>query len=341
MFLKVNYQVGLDINNCVAFYTNFDENLIARLHRDYDGICYGGNLILRVLSVVRTGECMFLNSTSATTGTLSVIFAALVVSYAPGDLIAGCVVGPIRDPTRVTMQSTHANAMIVQTGGDQDTAVLNTGAIVTVYVTGSYAGPGFDRISVTANLYEPSPITHYYPVMPGTSADAGEEMSVEKYIAIAQQDERGLTVVQAARLAADYLRATFAEIGADHTSLPDNVRQMFYPFRAEKAQGDARIATIDMLLDARVPSDATCLVACCEYNPLDGKIGVATCPLAELPGDWIKGELSQPVGVVLARRLERFIDFAYAAARMAREFADPAKLVASRNLIVLQAGKKK
>ena len=346
MFLRINYQVGLDINNCVAFYTNFEDNLLARLHHDFDGICYGGNLILRVLSVVKHGECMFVNSTAATVGTLSVIFCALVVSYGPGDLIAGCIVGPMRDSGRITMQSEHANAIIIQTKEDQDVSVLNTGSIVAIYVTGFYAGPGCNRISVTANLYEPSTATHYYPIMSGSNAQLAtcDAMTANKYAPIravlSDQSMEGATILQAARDAAEYLRATFKEVGATHASLPGNVRKMFYPFREEKAPTAPQIEIID-LLSARIPPDATCLVACCECNPLDGKIGVATCPVADLPSDWIKGELTQPAGVVFARRLERFIDFALAGATMAREFADPAKLSASRNLIVLQAGKKK
>ena len=364
MYLKIDYQVGLDINNCVAFYTNFDENLITRLRDTYDGICYNGNLIIHVISVVKVGECMFVSPVLSTTGTLSVVFRALVVNYSPGDIIAGCVVRPIKGHGRITMQSVHSNAMIVQTKEDQDTSVLGTDAVVTINATGVYAGPGSDRISVCATLYNPSAVTYYYPIMAGTHAQApnSESMTREKYISqlaidnilapmsappsnsgTIMEDIPGITIIQAARDAAEHLGIVSQRARAEFAKLPEIVRKLFYPFREEREPDVVKsgaVKTINLLDVLAIPDNATCLVMCGEYCPLDGKIGVTANPISSFPEDWVLGELAQPLGVVVARRLEKFIDYATAGSVMLREFMIPAKLEASRNLIVLQSKKK-
>lgn len=370
MYLEIDFQVGLDIGSCVAFYTNFERNLIERLRRDYDGVCYDGNLIIRVLRVVRCGECAFIAPTMPTIGTLSVVFRALVVNYSPDDLIAGCVVRPIKDHGRITMNSSHANVIIIQTKEAQDVAVLDAGAVVAVRATGVLANPGSDKISVGAELYEPSATTYYFPIMAGTieHAATSEALTRTKYVGVGSLAElflegevrshsgqitgddyhaidsiHGMTVVQAARDAHEYLAATMTRISKEHATLPNNIRALFYPFRKEREPASVAAAALETinLLEARIPDAATCVVVCGEYNPLDAKICVSMAPLASLPESWVRGGLAQPAGVVLARRLENFIDFAIAGAIMAIEFMDPAKLIASKSLITLQASKKK
>ncbi|MCK9604229.1 MAG: hypothetical protein M0R66_07725 [Candidatus Omnitrophica bacterium] len=351
MYLITDYHVGLDVNNCVAFYTNFDDNLLARLRRDYEGMCFEGHLILRVLRVMRVGECAFVQSTHPNIGSLSVAFRALIVNYSPRDIIAGCVVRPIREHGRVVMQSQHANTMIIQSREDQDVAVLGAGAVVVVRAIGTFAGPGYDRISVNATLFEPATVTYYYPIARNlASAPRTNALAREKYAPIASfsggDDDappEPVNVIRAAMLASDYLARALAAAKEKHDGLPTVIRALFYPFRAPERKPtpapDAPIALLN-ILDGRVPANATCVIMPREYNPLDPLVATTTAPISALPSDWVQGELAQPEDVVLARRLEQFIDFAIAGATMAREFADHAKLEATRALIVLQTGKK-
>lgn len=355
MYLIIDYQIGLDIDNCVTFFINPEANLLARLRRDYDGICFNGNLILHVLKVIRTGECVLNNPTNPTIGSLDVIFRAVAINYSPNDIVAGCVVRPIRENERITMTSEYANVMIVQTKENQDIAILTADTIVTIRVTETLAYPGFSRISLWASLYEPLPITYYYPIIPGTQNSIISNESVTRAKYVSQQDInlmatnpdadiQGLSILEAARQAAEYLATVLQDVGSQQAMLPSIIRQLFYPFQKQTAPppkvGDSPLVIQD-LLELHVPPDATCFVACAELNPLETKIGISSAPLSELPQTWVQGELAQSAGVIVTRRLEKFIDYAIAGATMARAFIDPAKLTASKNLIVLQSKKKK
>lgn len=358
MYLIVDLQVGLDIENCIAFYTNFADNLLARLHKDFDGICLSGFLILNILDVVKASECIFNHVTRPTLGSLSVMFRACVVSYRPGDIVAGCVVRP-ENHERITMISRHANAMIIQTKEGQSTAVLTTNAVAITSIIEVYACPGQPRISFNSNLYEPRKITYYYPIIPGTIERMNEDraLTCEKYADIqkinillnalqAHEDAdtsliSGITVMQAAQLAHEFFIKSMKEIGAERAALPGIVRQLFYPYMDKVPRKPRDDIQEQNLLQWRgLPNDATCIVMCSEFHPFDGQIGMTNLPQEKYPRDWVQGEIAQPAGVVLARRFERFIDYLVAGEVMAREFVDTAKLTATKSLIILQTQNK-
>jgi hypothetical protein len=393
MYLIVDYQVGLDIGDCIAFYTAFEQNLIALLRRDYDGVCRDGNLILRVLRVMRTSECMFVCATTPTVGSLNVIFRALVVNYSPNDLIAGCVAQIIKPRNLIVVGSQFATVLITQSEGDGVSPILSANSVVSVVTTGTAASPGDSHISVFANIHEPSAQTYFYPITPGTHAQivTCKAMSREKYAPImsileligyspsspdAPSDDasdvpsdapasadtpqplaragaadmiNGTTVLLAAREIAEYMNGVIKRCSAVHERMPSVIRKLFYAFKEERVPDGLRpdgktpavLAGLIDLLDPRIPDNATCIVTCGELHPLDGKVGYTTRDIASLPETWVRGELEQPAGVVLARRLERFIDSMLVAATTAMEFMDPVKLRASQSFITLQAKRKK
>lgn len=355
MYLIIDFQVGLDINNCITFYTNFADNLLARLRHDYNGICFNGCLILYVIEVIKAGECVFSHPTLPTLGSLSVVFRACVVQYSAGDMISGCVVRSMKPHDELAMISEHANALIIPTAEGQDTDVLTTDSVVTINVIGAFANPGSPKIALNAHLYEPQPTTHYYPIIPGTHAQMfaeGEALTRKKYarigdVMLARKEMtviQGITIQEAAIAMIEYFAHVMREIGAARAPVPDIIRRLFYPFKAQRTIGKDIAAFVNVQDVVRastiIPPNATCLVSCAEFHPFDGHIGISTTPLEDIPGDWIR-EIAQPAGIVLTRCLERFIDYLGAGIALSQELVNPTKLMATKNLIVVQTNKKK
>lgn len=351
MYLITRYTVDIEIANCVEFYTNFDQNVISQLRQLYDGICYGGRLILRVIDVERVGECVINQPTSPTLGILSVAFIALVVDYKPGDLLACVGVRASRDGLTM-VRAKHADIILDRTGTSREIDLLQPESVVIIRMQNTDANPGYKSIAARGSIFAPDRATYYYPIEPGTIADADESPEMTRAIyaplsamlrafdgalASAQEGDfaniaHGVNVREALRDAVEAWESAEANEKLKTVIAPSMFNTL--PVGVAPQAASAGFVRAD-LVDCRIPRGTTCLVMRGDVPPLSGKIDIATIALDQIPADWKRGAIAQPAGTVLAARMEHQINVITAGMVLLRELTNPARLSATAVLMRL------
>jgi hypothetical protein len=358
MYLVRKYDVSIEIENCIEFAINLEYNMLMHLRDSYNGICYGGQLILHVISVNRYGKIVVNHPTMPTTGIISVTFTALVVDFKSGDIMACIYVNTLKDHGRIVMHAKHAAAMVVSSHGDEnELALLRAKSMTMITVNASLANPGAQNIAINASLYHPEPISYYYPIMSETIAELrnSREYTAQLYAPLSivlrefthaikdpSQIEysklsaiEGMTVKQAF----DDARTYFAKVSSEYTGKQEILKTtivptMFRPFREKPTLPDGiQHHDIDTLHD--IPRDTTAFVVCGEYNPLDCKIGTTNIPLGQIPETWKRGALAQPAGCAFAKIIEHYLNIIASALILMHELSDATILTASSPLIQL------
>ena len=357
MYLIRKYDVSIEVEDCIEFAINLEYNLLMHLRDSYDGICYGGQLILHVLRVNRYGQLVVNHPTMPTTGIISATFTALVVDFKPGDIIAGIYADILKDHGRIVMHAKHAAAMVVSSHDDEnELALLRAKSVSLIVINASLANPGASNIAVNASLYNPTPITYYYPIMSETIAELrnSREFVAQLYAPISvvlrqfshainnppQIEYANLSAIEGMTIkqAFDDARAYFAQASGKQEALKTTIiPTMFRPFREKPTipDGDASIQhhDIDTLYD--IPRDTTAFVIHGEYNPLDCKIGTTSIPIGQVPETWKAAAPNQPAGCAFAKILEHYLNVLISAIILMSELSDATKLAASSPLIQL------
>lgn len=358
MYLIRKYDVTVEVENCTEFAINLEYNLLMHLRDSYDSICYGGQLILHVLRVNRYGQLVINNPIVPTLGIISVTFTALVADYKQDDIVASIYVDVLKDHGRIVMHAKHIAAMVISSHDDEnELALLRAKSVTLIAIKASLANPGSSNIAVNASLYNPTPITYYYPITSETIADFrnSRELTMQLYAPISvilrkfshaitdtpQIDYselsaiEGITIKQAFEDARNY----FAKVSGEYTGKQELLKTtiiptMFRPFREiPKLPANVMHHDLDSLYD--IPRDTTAFVICGEYSPLDCKIGTINVPLSQIPDNWKAGALTQSTGCAFAKIIEHYLNVITSAITLMHELSDTAKLTASSPLIQL------
>jgi hypothetical protein len=354
MYLIARFFVDIDVVNPIEFYMNFDQNLISKLRQLYDGICYGGRLILRVVGIADVGECVINQPTSATLGVLSVAFDAVVVDYKPGDLITCVGVRASRDG--ITMvRAKHSDIMLDQPRGSRELELLQPESAVVVRLQNTDANPGYRTIAARGAIFSPDRATYYYPIATaGDSVSDGAEDMLTRAIyiplsAIMRAFDGELAKVGGgdADFPDDMPRVNVREALRDamdvwaHLEVNEKLKSVIVPSMFNALTAGASVAPVHAectrvnLVDCAAKPGATCLVIPGDVPPLDGKVDIAMLSTDKLPADWKCAAIAQPADVVIARCMEHQIDLISAAVALAREFSNPACMSATMGLMKL------
>lgn len=352
MHLIIAISVGLDIDDCIEFFSNANANILRELRKRYDGRCYCGVKVLRVLSIERTGECVFSNPLTPTVGSLCVTFNALVIAIRPGDLISMC---EFRSASPAIFSSEHAAVTIErgQRGVDaweSPISVLGRGSLICTVAKVISAGMFCSQAAVIGEVYYPARATWFFPFTAGTAEDAmnREALTCKKYARLsdvksmsADSHIEACTVLEAAISAIGTFHAAREEMLSKNKEMGGKVinivRSLFYPFKMESIGNREHAFETMNIAGFKIPRGATSLVIQRDVNPLDCQISFAVGN--ETP-DMQKGCVSQSADQIIARFLEQTINYAIAGMDMMRAFQDPGRLKSIMAFVVLMSNKK-
>lgn len=321
MYIIADFSISLDIDDCVGFCQDKSANVLAEIRKRYDGMCYSGVKILRAVSIVRMGECVFTSQLSATTGSLCATFRAIVVAIYPGDLLPACA-----RVTKVGATDAHAGPIIfrgehVVVANNQATmrAIVQEGAIVPMVASAVSANVPCECLSVVGSFYEPSRVTLFYPFT-GTS-HLSEVLSERKYIKI--QDIRAGNMDDAAPSSIiDATLAALDDLNSINSKYSNDIKKIVASLFYIEGKPSDSLLIIPISARMEIPSNVTCLVANYGANPFDGKIAFSSARIEELPETWKQGAIAQPASLVIRRYLEQVMSFAITGAELTRAYGN-------------------
>lgn len=322
MFIVADFSACIDIENCVEFCFNKSNNTLAELRRRYDGICYSGVKILRVVSVLRMGECIFASQVSATMGSLSVSFRAIVVALFPGDLLPACTriskTSADTQPGPIIFRGEHVVVANSQTALRR---VIQEDAVVPMIASAISANVPCERLSAIGVIYEPPQTTFFYPITDSTRFT--DALTEQKYIKMQDiidgklDDAQPCNILEAAMTALDYLR----DVKVDNRAV---VEKVVFSLFFRKGKVDIPLITVPIAKTIAVPRTATCLVVCHNLNPFNGQVTFTDAKIEDLPPTWKQGALAQPAPLVIRHYLEQIVAYAYTGSELLRAYGTPA-----------------
>lgn len=156
MYIVEKFVVSLDIADPIDLY-RYDARaeLLRMLQNKFDGTCYKGVLILRVVDIARYGLCAMTMAFDAATARMPVEFVAHAVKYSPQDYIGGCVVMQKAEYV-ARLQSEYAYIGIPRTGSEGQSAnalqTLAPGAVALCVTTAVEPIPASNKITICASV---------------------------------------------------------------------------------------------------------------------------------------------------------------------------------------------
>jgi hypothetical protein len=367
MLCVEDFTVNIDVEHVVEFYASFENNLIAKLRAQFDGMCYMGHLILRVDRILRAGECQFVSPTKPTVGMLAVMFRAIVANCAPGDTLS-VTIGNFSDSSRILSKSKYVSALFIngdssssgltesdpaRAGSDDAMGAIERGAVVYATIIDCGSNPGYDSIAAHVSLRRQTNGVgaRCYPIVRGSIARAFESDALTRARYVAEPSSADAMPIQSvARIIRERIARADASRAKDQMKhnvdmIARTLLQKGTRAAVEAPSGSASgtveassekivdgIEMLDLIEMRAVTAGATHLIVFDSINPLDAKIGVAMNKSA-LHETWRTDDLARDCGPLIAFLLERYITTATAYENMVNELADRSKLQASRGVM--------
>lgn len=339
-----SFEVNINVDNPIEFYAS-DARLsaLAQVRAIYEGVCYMGCLVLRVIDIARMGECQFVSPTKPCVGLLAVQFRAIITQYSPGDVITVTMNNDIVS-TRIFGRSMYASALFISdhTNMDIHNAISQRSVVyATIVDVGAY--PGYSTISARVELRKPTSAqggARCYPILRDTAADAfaSPELRDEKYVTGIDDKSGGLTIQSLARATRARINQKVAEYTKD--AVQKKIHLIASTLLCANLSSGAPTGTIDGvplvdLIDMNsIAQDITHLVVFDSVNPLDARIGVITAgAFPSSASNWRKDDIPRKCCEVITVLLEQYITIASAYENMMKELADTDKLKASSSII--------
>ncbi len=150
MIVLRRISTAIDVADCIGIYTD-PNNIYNIIVNTYEGICCFGCYILKVLRIVKTGECEINRDGAPGFGTIPVIFDVQAIVYLPGEIINGCIVQ--KQTNGILNCNTNITDIMVKS--HQLISSLTPGQIVSVRVGRVRYDPGSARVAVNAVMFLP------------------------------------------------------------------------------------------------------------------------------------------------------------------------------------------
>lgn len=167
MLIKKIIQTGVDITDPIKFAAD-PHALINLLAATYEGKCYAGCLVEKVLRVVEESECRINQYGYPNFGTTHVAFEVSATVFSEGEIINGCIVQN-RNVSGVMICS-HPKAAIIMPVHKNLESIQN-GQIISVRVGHARYGIGTNKIAINARPLLPSPKATLFRVPPRAAAE--------------------------------------------------------------------------------------------------------------------------------------------------------------------------
>lgn len=83
--------VSIDIENVISIFVNAEENLLNILVNKYEGKCFAGCYIVKVITIVRRSECIMMQHNESGDGSIDIQFGAEVIELYQNEIVSGCI----------------------------------------------------------------------------------------------------------------------------------------------------------------------------------------------------------------------------------------------------------
>ncbi len=161
MIVQRRISVALHITDCIGIYTD-PNNILTLIVNAYEGVCYNGVYILKVLRIVMTGDCEINRDGAPGFGTIPVIFDVQALVYLPGEIINGCTIQK-HDESIILCSTPLANIWIKN---QPATASLTTGQMISVRVGRVGYPPTMNKVAIMAVVFMPDKVFTVYKLTP-------------------------------------------------------------------------------------------------------------------------------------------------------------------------------
>jgi DNA-directed RNA polymerase subunit E'/Rpb7 len=161
MIIKKRIQTAININDCIGFYTDFENNLMDLLKNRFINRCFRKCFIIEILEIIRSSECVINQDGAPDFGTINVIFDVNAIIYTPGEIINGVNVVSRDGSGILTCDTEHANIVV---GYDPLFNSVYVGQKISIRVYKTKYTIGSDKIDISAVpvVFEKSAILFKY-----------------------------------------------------------------------------------------------------------------------------------------------------------------------------------
>ncbi len=185
MIIQRRISIALHITDCIGIYTD-PNNILTLVVNTYEGVCYNGVYILKVLRVVMIGDCEINKDGAPGFGTIPVMFDAEALVYLPGEIINGCVIQK-HDETIILCSTPLANILIKN---QPSTASLTTGQMISVRVGRAGYTPMVNKVAITAIVFIPDKTFTVYKIVPPVVTKAAAQEYLKDTIMRIEEEKK-------------------------------------------------------------------------------------------------------------------------------------------------------
>jgi len=173
--------VSIDVKNPINVCSNLNVNVLNILKDKYEGKCYKGALILRIVAISAISDCYIGQLGAPSFGTIDVMFEAEVLYYNEGEIITGCTIVN-KDNLSITCITDNACIMLANTMPS-----LVKDQKITIRVAKSLYKIGSNKISVNAVPFLPSKKYHIYRIVVNPTINLGEYLQPIRDLIVAEE----------------------------------------------------------------------------------------------------------------------------------------------------------
>jgi hypothetical protein len=169
--------VSIDVDDPINIASNIDNNLLKLARDTYEGICWAGMLIKRVLEIVMKNDLMCVQESEPDICTISLMLLVEGVVMSPGDIIPNCEVISKNDVTKEILCKSE-NATIITKLESRFASVDARGMFISVVVRNVKYYMSSSNISAEAVPFRPTKRYHVFKVTTETPAVVNDRVTL-------------------------------------------------------------------------------------------------------------------------------------------------------------------
>lgn len=199
MIIKTTIEVGIDLDDPIGQCD--DEHIKHILTVKYQGRCLREHYIQSIDRIIKRGEMVINQMSSAAFATLPIIVEVTAIVFLRGEIITGCLIKNINERAKfITCESQYANVILKQT---PMFASLQVGQLVTVQVATAQYAIGAQKVAVSGTPFIPSGtqpiykiVSHNIPIAVKLMKDVQARIEYEEseMAAVKKQDPKMWTI---------------------------------------------------------------------------------------------------------------------------------------------------
>lgn len=168
-------ETSIDIKNPVRLFSNAEPKIIELLAQQFEGRCYKGCLINRILSIKKRSFCEVNRFSDPNIATINVVFEVTATVYAVGEIINGCRIINRNEETGVVTLAKGDNVKIIMGDPRRNFESFKRGSLVSVIVGTARYPVNHNAITINSTMLRFPAIKPAFTVAPTSwdNVDAG------------------------------------------------------------------------------------------------------------------------------------------------------------------------